>query len=205
MSFNFAIMGAGNIAGKFVDAVRRVNGCDVVAVASKSMERAENFARQFEITKYYDSYEIMLQENRIDCVYIATTPNFHYELTKLCLAYNIPVLCEKAMFMNYKEAESVFSESKRKGIPPCSLGPHPLTSLYDPLQAHPFLSHQGRYSNRHLLSLLHHQLFPLQGSRSIIIQNALISPILKKSSFPGSPHSSLAPYHTDFLLPLPPP
>lgn len=116
MNFNFAIMGAGNIAGKFVDAVRRVNGCDVVAVASKSMERAENFARQFEITKYYDSYETMLQENHIDCVYIATTPNFHYELTKLCLAYNIPVLCEKAMFMNYKEAESVFSESKRKGI-----------------------------------------------------------------------------------------
>ena len=81
MSFNFAIMGAGNIAGKFVDAVRRVNRCDVVAVASKSMERAENFARQFEITKYYDSYETMLQENRIDCVYIVKSCLIYQNIT----------------------------------------------------------------------------------------------------------------------------
>ncbi len=116
MSFNFAIMGAGSIAGKFVDAVRRVEGCDVVAVASKSMERAENFAHRFEIERYYDSYETMLQEGGVDCVYIATTPNFHYELTELCLTYNVPVLCEKAMFMNRKEAEAIFAESKRKGV-----------------------------------------------------------------------------------------
>ena len=116
MSFNFAIMGAGSIAGKFVDAVRRVEGCEVVAVASKSMERAEIFARRFVIERYYDSYETMLQEGSIDCVYIATTPNFHYELAKLCLAYNVPVLCEKAMFMNRKEAEDIFAESKRKGV-----------------------------------------------------------------------------------------
>ena len=116
MSFNFAIMGAGSIAGKFVDAVRRVEGCEVVAVASKSMERAEKFARRFVIERYYNSYETMLQEGSIDCVYIATTPNFHYELAKLCLAYNVPVLCEKAMSMNRKEAEDIFAESKRKGV-----------------------------------------------------------------------------------------
>ena len=116
MGFNFAIMGAGNIAGKFVDAARRVEGCDVVAVASKSMERAEKFARQFSVQRYYDSYEAMLKDGNIDCVYIATTPNFHYELSKLCLTYNVPVLCEKAMFMNRKEAEDIFNESKRKGI-----------------------------------------------------------------------------------------
>ncbi len=116
MSFNFAIMGAGSIAGKFVDAARRVEGCDVAAVASKSMERAENFARQFSIGRYYDSYETMLREGNIDCVYIATTPNFHYELAKLCLAYKIPVLCEKAMFMSQREAESIFNEAKQQGV-----------------------------------------------------------------------------------------
>ena len=59
-------MGAGNIAGKFVDAARRVEGCDVVAVASKSMERAETFARQFSVKRYYDSYESMLKDGDID-------------------------------------------------------------------------------------------------------------------------------------------
>lgn len=116
MGFNFAIMGAGSIAGKFVDAVHRVEGCKVVAVASKSKERAEDFARQFTIERHYDSYEAMLQEENIDCVYIATTPNFHFELARLCLAYKIPVLCEKAMFMSRKEAESIFIEAKRQGV-----------------------------------------------------------------------------------------
>ena len=116
MAFRFAIMGAGNIAGKFVDAVRRIENCEVAAVASKSKERAENFARQFQIERYYDSYETMLQDGSIDCVYIATTPNFHFELCQLCLAYNIPILCEKAMFRSRREAEIIFSESRRKGI-----------------------------------------------------------------------------------------
>ena len=43
-NFRFAIMGAGNIANKFCDAVKRMGDCEVAAVASKSMERAKGFA-----------------------------------------------------------------------------------------------------------------------------------------------------------------
>ena len=39
--FRFAIMGAGNIAGKFCEAVKLAEGCQVAAVASKSAQRAE--------------------------------------------------------------------------------------------------------------------------------------------------------------------
>ena len=42
--FRFAIMGAGNIAGKFCEAVKLAEGCQVAAVASKSAQRAEAFA-----------------------------------------------------------------------------------------------------------------------------------------------------------------
>ena len=41
----FGIMGAGNIARKFADAVSKVDGAAVTAVASKSTERAETFAK----------------------------------------------------------------------------------------------------------------------------------------------------------------
>ena len=43
MSFRFAIMGAGNIALKFCHAVNLLEECEVAAVASKSMKRAEIF------------------------------------------------------------------------------------------------------------------------------------------------------------------
>ena len=43
--FRFAILGAGHIARQFCDAVSRIDGCEVCAVASKSLVRAENFAK----------------------------------------------------------------------------------------------------------------------------------------------------------------
>ena len=112
MSFRFAIMGAGNIAGHFCNAVNLLNDCEVTAVASKSGERAEKFAANWQIKKFYDSYETMLQQEKPDCVYIATTPDSHYTLAKLCMKYRIPVLCEKAMFMNSRDAEDIFRDSK---------------------------------------------------------------------------------------------
>ena len=42
----FGIMGAGNIARKFADAVRQVAGAQVAAVASKSLERAQAFGQE---------------------------------------------------------------------------------------------------------------------------------------------------------------
>ena len=45
-NFRFAILGAGHIARRFCDAVSRIDGCEVCAVASKSLVRAENFAKE---------------------------------------------------------------------------------------------------------------------------------------------------------------
>lgn len=85
--FRFAIMGAGNIAQKFCDAVSRTEGACVAAVASKSFERAKNFAVKFDIPGYYGDYEKMLTEVKPDCVYLATTPDSHYSLCKLCVEH----------------------------------------------------------------------------------------------------------------------
>ena len=116
INFRFAIMGAGNIAGKFCDAVSRVEECEVAAVASKSMERAVDFSRRNNVPKAYDNYEEMLQKERPDCVYIATTPDSHYRLAKLCMKYKTPVLCEKAMFMNSADARDIFEESEKNRV-----------------------------------------------------------------------------------------
>lgn len=114
--FQFAIMGAGNIANKFCDAVALVENCEVVAISSKSMERAKQFAARHAIDKAYDSYEKMLQETKVDCVYIAVTSEAHYELTMLCLNYGVPVLCEKAMFSGSRQAETVFRRANELGV-----------------------------------------------------------------------------------------
>lgn len=114
--FRFAIMGAGFISQRFYQAVNSMETCEVIAVASKSLEKAQKFSAEHDNIAAYDSYEEMLQKEQPDAVYIGTIPSSHYELTMLCLVYKIPVLCEKAMFLNKAEAETVFRRSKEEHI-----------------------------------------------------------------------------------------
>lgn len=114
--FRFAIMGAGKIAVRFCDAVRRMPSCEVAAVASKSMQRAEAFADKNGVPLAFDSYEEMLRRVAPDAVYIAVTPDAHFALSMLCLDYRVPVLCEKAMFKSSKEAKTFFSRSEQEGV-----------------------------------------------------------------------------------------
>ena len=114
-SFRFGIMGAGGIAHKFCDAARRV-GCEVAAVASKSLERAKEFAGEENIPAAFGSYEEMLKTTELDGIYVATTHNFHYENVMLALEHGLPVLCEKCMVRTRREAEEIFAEGKKRNL-----------------------------------------------------------------------------------------
>ena len=111
----FGIMGAGRIAGHFVRAMAFVKTAEVVAVASKNIEKAENFAKENGVAEYC-SYENLLARDDIDAVYVATTHNFHYENIKRCLESGKHVLCEKAMVLNEKDARELFELAKSKGL-----------------------------------------------------------------------------------------
>lgn len=116
MAFRWGVMGAGSIAGKFVDAVRRTEGCEAAAVASRDRVRAEEFACCHGVLAAYGSYEAMLAAEKLDAVYIAARTHMHAELTRLCIAHGVPVLCEKAMFTNAAEAREVLSCARTRGV-----------------------------------------------------------------------------------------
>lgn len=113
--FRFVILGAARIAYKFVRAVGLIENAKVVAVASKSMERAEAFAKANDLERYYDDYEEMLLQEKPDAAYIAVTPNDHYRLGMMCLKHHVPVICEKAMFMSSAEAIDLFAAAEKQG------------------------------------------------------------------------------------------
>ena len=113
--FRFAIIGAGGIAHKFCDAVR-LAGHEVTAVASKSAERAAEFAAKENIAYSFGDYAEMLDSVKPDAVYIATTHNFHYDNIMLCLERGLPVICEKPMVLTAEEARRVFDAAKRRGV-----------------------------------------------------------------------------------------
>ena len=111
----FGIMGSGRIAEHFAEAVKLTDCAETVAVASKYIQRAEDFAKRNEIADFCD-YETLLSREDIDAVYIATTHNFHYENIKLCLENGKNVLCEKPMVLKEDQVHELFSLAKEKGL-----------------------------------------------------------------------------------------
>ena len=114
--FRFGIMGAAKIGAKFCDAVGRLPQAQVAAVASKSQERADAFAKANGVPAAYGDYRRMLERPDIDGVYIDTTNNFHYENMLLCLEYGKPFLCEKAFTITKAQAQEVFSKAEKQGL-----------------------------------------------------------------------------------------
>ncbi|MDM0805647.1 Gfo/Idh/MocA family oxidoreductase [Clostridium perfringens] len=111
----WGILGPGNIARDFAQALNRVNG-EVYAVASRNKERAEKFARENNVKKAYGSYDEIIKDENIDIVYIATPHSNHYEYIIKSLNNNKHVLCEKAITVNEKELEEALKIAREKNL-----------------------------------------------------------------------------------------
>ncbi len=108
------IIGAGGIAVTMARTLNQMEDATAYAVASRSLEKAETFAKEHQVEKAYGSYEEMLQDPEVELVYVATPHSHHYECMKLALCYGKPVLCEKAFTANAEQAEEILSISEEK-------------------------------------------------------------------------------------------
>lgn len=110
--FKYAIIGAASISNKFAEAVALLPGACVCAIAARDLHRAQDFAARHGIPAAYGDYEEMLIKEKPDGVYIGVVTSKHFELTMLCLRHRIPVICEKAMFTDSKQARECFEYAK---------------------------------------------------------------------------------------------
>ncbi len=114
--FNIGIIGAGHIAEKMAFTLNRMEDAAAYAVASRSLEKAENFASVHGVEKAYGSYEELLDDPQVDMVYVATPHSLHLHHVKMCLEKGRPVLCEKAFMLNRAEAEEAIRLSEERNV-----------------------------------------------------------------------------------------
>ena len=114
----WGIMATGSIAQKFASTVNRMTdeGEILQAVASRTKESAENFARQHRIPEVFDSYKAMAESDSVDVIYIATPNNMHYENVKMCLLAGKHVLCEKPFTTSVAQAQELYALAEEKGL-----------------------------------------------------------------------------------------
>lgn len=112
----FGILGAGRIAGAFADGVRQSARAGVVAVGSRSKEKADAFAKQHEIERACGSYDELLAAPRVDAIYVATPNSVHKENVIAALRAGKHVLCEKPMATSEADAREMFEEAAKHKV-----------------------------------------------------------------------------------------
>ena len=115
-NIRWGIIGLGSIANKFATDLATIENAELVAVASRSKENADEFAKKYNSKKAYNSYLDLAKDVEVDAVYIATPHSFHKEHTILCLKNKKAVLCEKPFAMNLQEVEEMIGVAKENNV-----------------------------------------------------------------------------------------
>lgn len=115
-TIRWGIIGLGNIAQKFAQDLALVNEGKLVAIASRSMDKALNFNKEFNVAHVFDSYQQLFTCEAVDVVYIATPHTEHMNWAILAMESGKHVLCEKPMGVNRKQLTQMLATAKKNNV-----------------------------------------------------------------------------------------
>jgi len=112
----WGIISTGHISGRFAEALAILPDAELVAVASRTKESANEFAKKYNIPKAYATYQELADDPDIDVVYIGTPHTFHLENSVMCMRKGKSVLCEKAFTINADEAKEMVRVAREENV-----------------------------------------------------------------------------------------
>jgi predicted dehydrogenase len=115
-SLNWGVVAPGNIARMFSRALRASTRQRVVAVGSRSIERARAFADEFGAPAAYDSYQALVSDPQVQAVYIASPHSEHLSQALLAIEAGKHVLVEKPFTRNAKEARRLVTAARKGNV-----------------------------------------------------------------------------------------
>jgi len=89
---------------------------DILAIASRSGEKAKKAANIYNIPKVYKNYQDILKDKEIEAVYIPLPNNMHYEWIKKAADAGKHILCEKPLCLTFDEVKEVIDYTNKKGV-----------------------------------------------------------------------------------------
>ena len=108
------VIGAGaNARAVHIPGFRGIQGCEIAAVANRSLESSQRVADEFNIPRAYANWRELLDDDRIDAVCIGTWPYMHRTLTLAALEHGKHVLCQARMTNTAQEARDMLEASLR--------------------------------------------------------------------------------------------
>ena len=111
-----AIIGTGFIGPAHLEALRRIGGVDILALADGKRVRAEELASAYRIDRVYDSWQEVINDPDIEVVHNCTPNNLHYTINKAALRAGKHVVSEKPLTMTGNESQELLRLARRSGL-----------------------------------------------------------------------------------------
>lgn len=112
----WGIISTGAISKTFAAGLASSTSGRAAAVASRTREAADAFAREFRVPKAYHSYDALLNDSEIQAVYIATPHPQHATWAVHAARAGKHILCEKPLAVNQFEAMAMIDAAKENGV-----------------------------------------------------------------------------------------
>ncbi len=153
-----AIFGTGFIGRVHLDALRRLEGVEIAAIADPNIEVARHLGENFNIPAITADYREILRDSSINAVHICTPNALHFAMAKDALEAGKHVACEKPLATSVEEARQLVELAARKGLRNCvchNLRYYPMVQqlrrMREAGELGEILSVQGAYSQDWLL------------------------------------------------------
>jgi predicted dehydrogenase len=115
-ALRWGVLAPGSIADDFTATLLANTDQRVIAVASRSVERAARFAARHGIERVAGSYEQLVADPEVDVVYVAAPHSEHRALSLLAISAGKHVLIEKPIALSAAEAEEIAAAARSAGV-----------------------------------------------------------------------------------------
>jgi predicted dehydrogenase len=116
-----AVFGTGFMGRVHVEALRRLGTVDVVGVAGRTANGAQEFAAAHAIERWTGDYTELLTDSGITAVHICSPNSLHFPMAEAALKANKHVLCEKPLASSVEEAVAMAALAKKQNLANCTL------------------------------------------------------------------------------------
>ena len=115
-NLRYGILSTSSIAPRFIAAVRAANAGRIVALSSRTLEKAKQKAGEWDIPTAYGSHQELLADETVEAVYISAVNAQHYRWAKEALLHGKHVICEKPCTIHEADSRELFRLAREKGL-----------------------------------------------------------------------------------------
>ena len=116
MELCYGILSTSSIAPRFIAAVRASGKGKILALSSRTQEKAREKAQLWNIPTAYGSHEALLQDENVNIIYISNVNTQHYPWAKAALLAGKHVICEKPCTTSESQTRELYALARSQGL-----------------------------------------------------------------------------------------